>query len=189
MEQKGLLRRTGEFLFGRRNEYTSFQPAASCAAPAPAAVHLQPKPVAAAPAAPARTTVTAPTIVQTSAQVPAAHAAESPVTTASMKTDFPLKKSFIDRVGFESDYSWVTGQLFYVCADGGIWIVRYAPQEVSERYGGKLVMSSNVNMKNFREGDLVSVHGKVLTDSHGSKLFSGPMYQVERIDMIERGEQ
>src|SRR5262249_12105378 len=40
--------------------------------------------------------------------------------------ELPLRKGFQKKVGAADDYSWVTGQLFFVHVDGGLWVVRYA---------------------------------------------------------------
>jgi hypothetical protein len=106
----------------------------------------------------------------------------------AVKTDFPLKEGFRDRVGREKDFSWLTGQLHYLHAEGGIWVIRYAAPEEGDAFGGKLVLDIPFNMKNFREGDLVSVRGKVVPQGHPSRLVGGPTYRVDHIDMIERGE-
>jgi hypothetical protein len=99
-----------------------------------------------------------------------------------------VAKRFADRVGHEADYSWVTGQLHYIHADGGLWVVRYAGVDSEDQYGGSVVLAPTVNMKNFRDGDLVSVHGEVVNPGRASKFLGGPLYRPVSVDMVERAD-
>lgn len=100
-----------------------------------------------------------------------------------------IAKQFENKVGHEADYSWITGSLFYVHADGGRWVVRYAlPGEV-DKYGGSVVLAPGVEMRNFREGDLVCVHGQILNEGRASRSLGGALYRVNTINMIERADQ
>lgn len=101
---------------------------------------------------------------------------------------FQVKDQFQRKIGRADDCSWVTGQLFYVHADGGKWILRYAAVDEEDKYGGSVVLAPAVNMKNFREGDLVSVTGHILSEARASKYLGGPLYRVETIDMMERAD-
>jgi hypothetical protein len=101
---------------------------------------------------------------------------------------YQVKQQFQRKVGRADDCAWITGQLFYVHADGGRWILRYAAIDEEDKYGGSVVLASAVNLKNFREGDLVSVTGHLLNESRASKYLGGPLYRVETIDMIERAD-
>jgi len=51
-----------------------------------------------------------------------------------------------------------------------------------------VVLKPAAEMKNFREGDLVSVNGEVLTDGRASKYLGGPLYRVTSINMIDRAD-
>jgi hypothetical protein len=97
-----------------------------------------------------------------------------------------VKKELVDKIGHADDYSWVTGQLFYVHAGGGMWVLRYAGVDEEDNYGGSVVLTSAVNMRNFREGDLVSVTGEVLKDGRASKHLGGPLYRATSVNMVER---
>jgi hypothetical protein len=123
------------------------------------------------------------------------HGAISSMTTVTSQRpnlqmpEMKIAKQFENKVGHETDYSWITGSLFYVHADGGRWVVRYAlPGEV-DKFGGSVVLAPGVEMRNFREGDLVCVHGQVLNEGRASRSLGGALYRVNAINMIERADQ
>jgi hypothetical protein len=99
-----------------------------------------------------------------------------------------IHQRFLDKVGHENDYSWVTGQLQYVHANGGLWVVRYATVDTEDRFGGSVVLAPTINMKNFREGDLVSVHGEILNEGRATTVLGGALYRASHVDMIERAD-
>jgi hypothetical protein len=100
-----------------------------------------------------------------------------------------LKKEYVYHIGHADDYTWVTGQLFYVHAGNGMWVIRYATADTEDRYGGSVVLAPAVNMKNFREGDLVSVEGEILNEGRASKNLGGPSYRATHVELIERADQ
>jgi hypothetical protein len=93
-----------------------------------------------------------------------------------------------DRIGHEDDYSWITGHLFYVRADGGRWVLRYTLPDQVDKFGGSVVLAPGVEMKNFREGDLVCVTGRVLDESRTSPSLGGALYRVDTINIVERSD-
>jgi hypothetical protein len=127
-----------------------------------------------------------PPIAPVSAPVALGSAPIAPVVAREMKAD--VKKAFQSKVGHADDYSWITGQLFYVHADGGVWVLRYASVGEEDRYGGSAVLATAVNMKNYREGDLVSVSGEVLDQGRASRHLGGCLFRASSIDMIERAD-
>jgi hypothetical protein len=90
-----------------------------------------------------------------------------------------------DRVSYAPDFSWLTGQLSYVHADGGLWLLRYAPLSQEDPNGGSVVLARDLSMARFREGDLVTVHGQVISE-HSSKFLGAPLYRVNSIQLVER---
>jgi hypothetical protein len=98
-------------------------------------------------------------------------------------------KKFQEKVGCAPDHSWITGQLFYVHADGGRWVLRYTSVGEQDKFGGSVVLAPGVDMKNYREGDLVSVNGKVLSDARTSRHLPGALYQATNISLIERADK
>jgi hypothetical protein len=100
-----------------------------------------------------------------------------------------MKKEYVYHIGHADDYSWVTGQLFHIHAGKGLWVVRYATVDTEDQYGGSVVLAAAVNMKNFREGDLVSVEGSILNEGRASKNLGGPLYRADHVELIERADQ
>lgn len=100
-----------------------------------------------------------------------------------------LKPEYNSKVGSAEDYSWVTGQLFYLHAAGqGFWVVRYASVDQEDKYGGSVILAGAANMKNFREGDLICVHGEVLNEGRATKFFGGPLYRAQVVEMVDRSD-
>jgi hypothetical protein len=97
-----------------------------------------------------------------------------------------LNRRYEARVEHAPDYSWVTGQLFYVHADGGLWLLRYAPVGKEDANGGSVVLARNLSMESYREGDLVTIRGQVM-DHRASRFLGGPLYQARSITLVERG--
>ena len=80
----------------------------------------------------------------------------------------------------------MTGQLFYVHADGGLWVLRYAPLWKEDPHGGSVVLARDLRMDSYQKGDLVTIHGEILSP-HGSKYLGGPLYRAQSIALVERG--
>lgn len=105
----------------------------------------------------------------------------------SFRTESPVSQQisprFANRIGHEEDYSWVTGQLFQV---DGRWVIRYVPDGAEDRFGGSVVLTPEVEMGNFRAGDLVSARGQVVNPSRSALPAAGPFYRAATVDLIER---
>jgi hypothetical protein len=121
------------------------------------------------------------------------HAAEppaalQPVANLPARPAMEIAKEYLDKVANADDYSWVTGQLFYIHihADQGLWVVRYAPVDKEDRYGGSVVLAPALSMSGFREGDLVTVHGEVLDQGRASRYLGGPLYRGLAVDLKDR---
>jgi hypothetical protein len=97
-----------------------------------------------------------------------------------------IQRRYQEKVGHDDDFSWVTGQLYFINADGGRWVVRYATANTEDKYHGNIVLPPDANMRNYREGDLVSVHGEILNNGIPSRFGEAPYYKVNSIDVIER---
>jgi hypothetical protein len=138
-------------------------------------------------AAPQQTAIRPVSYQQTSASAEPPQTQEV-ILTSAQQTMPQLSKDFDKKVGNGEDYSWITGQLFFIHADGGMWMVRYASQDQEDKFGGSVVLAPAINMKNFREGDLVCVHGAVLKQERANQHLGGALYRVDRIDLIERAD-
>jgi hypothetical protein len=104
------------------------------------------------------------------------------------KNPFELDRRYETRVDRAADYSWLTGQLSYVHADGGLWVLRYAPIWKEEANGGSVVLARDVPMDSYREGDLVQVRGEILQQKASSSL-GGPLYHTQSIQLMDRPGQ
>jgi hypothetical protein len=104
------------------------------------------------------------------------------------KSPFELDRRYETRVERAADYSWLTGQLFYVHADGGLWVLRYAPLWKEDPNGGSVVLARDRQMDSYREGDLVTVHGEILS-SKGSPYLGGPLYRAQSIQLVDRPQR
>lgn len=100
-----------------------------------------------------------------------------------------IKPEYLGRLGQAADYTWVTGQLYFIHADGGLWVVRYAPVDREDRYGGSVVLAAATHMGDYREGDLITVHGEVLDEGRASKYLGGPLYRANSLEMVARSEK
>jgi hypothetical protein len=101
------------------------------------------------------------------------------------KNPFELDRRYESRVGRAADYGWLTGQLFYVHADGGLWVLRYAPLWKEDPNGGSVILARDRQMDSYREGDLVTIHGEILNQK-GSIFLGGPLYRTQSIQLIDR---
>jgi hypothetical protein len=116
--------------------------------------------------------------------LPPVSAAAAPLRTTSNPSE--IKQAYLPKLNHADDYSSVTGQLYYIHADGGLWVVRYAPVDREDRFGGSVVLAEATNMSNFREGDLVTVSGEILNEGRASKWLGGPLYRTTGAELIER---
>jgi hypothetical protein len=121
------------------------------------------------------------------APIPAAPKGNFSIETET-KAPFELSRRFVSRVDHAPDYAWLTGQLFYVHADGGLWVLRYAPLWKEDPNGGSMVLARDIRMDNYHEGDLVTVHGEILSQ-HATEFLGGPLYRVLSIQLVERAQQ
>ncbi len=113
----------------------------------------------------------------------------TPATTRTFGTEtkspFELDRRYEKRVDRAADYSWVTGQLFYVHADGGRWVLRYAPLSKEDSNGGSVVLARDRQLDSYREGDLVTVSGEIIHPKN-SVFQGGPTYRARSIQLIDR---
>jgi hypothetical protein len=179
-------------LFGPRHATVTYQtmPAAQAVRPQPAPA-VQP---AAYAVRPAPAVIASPRTSQPVAPAAPSAAVIPQVTTVTTQQpnfeapNLTVAKKYEDRVGHERDYSWVTGHLFYIHADGGRWVVRYALPDEVDKFGGSIVLAPGVEMRNYREGDLVCVHGDVLDEGRTSRSLGGPLYRVNVISLVDRAD-
>ena len=112
----------------------------------------------------------------------------APAVEQDKKAPAVLDSRFEKRVSRSADYTKLTGQLFHVHIDGGLWVLRYAPLSQEDANGGSVVLTRDQQMDNFREGDLVEVEGKLL-DQKGSARLGARLYRVQTITLVDRPRQ
>lgn len=88
-----------------------------------------------------------------------------------------ISKSFEGKVGHETDYSWITGQ---IRIENGHHVLHFATPETVDRYNGNLILLSDRDLRNFSDGDFVSARGQVV-QQNGLTL-----YRVSGIDLLQR---
>jgi hypothetical protein len=70
-----------------------------------------------------------------------------------------LSPRVAEKAGHDASFTWITGQLR---KESGTWVIHYSNPEVVDRFGGRLTLkASAAQMSTFRDGDLVSVQGRV----------------------------
>lgn len=101
------------------------------------------------------------------------------------KHPFELSRRYETLVKCAPDYSSITGQLFFVHADGGLWVLRYAPLGQEDTHGGGVILARDRQMDSYREGDLVTVKGEILQEK-ASLYLGAPLYRASSIELVDR---
>lgn len=133
----------------------------------------------------------APTPLAILASAPPAKAAETPneivqasvqQTSSSKAGKSPIRTSFVNRIGRDEKFDWITGQLEM---ESGVYVLYYATWETVDKYHGRIVLQpQKVDMKELHRGDLVSVRGTL--DHLPAILGAGPVYRLTSASLIER---
>jgi hypothetical protein len=154
-------------------------PQASCPA-CQAAPASQPAEELPSTAEPPRASEVVPAAFKTDASVQPQTAAK-PEIAADFKVS-PVDKKFQEKVGAAEDYSFITGQLAYVHTGAGdVWLLRYGTTDQVDKYAGNVILAPGLDMRNYREGDVVSVEGALVPDQ-------GALYRAKTMTMIVRLE-
>ena len=90
----------------------------------------------------------------------------------------PIAPALENKIGRDEKFAWVTGQLV---VEGKTFKLYYATPETVDAHNGVVQLgTSNVDMRDLRNGDLVSAEGQ-LVRGRGTAT-----YQVNSINLIER---
>lgn len=74
--------------------------------------------------------------------------------------------------GYDPSYTQLSGKLEYSSLDGR-WLLRYvSPDKKPDQYGGVAVLVNNGSMAGFRNGDFVTVQGRLKADGSASPVFT-----------------
>lgn len=115
-------------------------------------------------------------------QTPAKGPAMGNLQPAANRPVSPISAKFVNKIGHEEDYSWVTGQLFQ---ENGRWVIRYATPETVDRYNGVLMLATEGALTKVQPGDLVSARGTVVPNARAGMA----IYRATSVDVIERNGQ
>jgi len=88
-----------------------------------------------------------------------------------------ISSDLVGKVGHESDYSWITGQIHI---ENGVHVLHYATPETVDAYNGSLTLVSSLDLRSFKDGDFVSARGQV----NGSA--GRATYRLSSIDRLPR---
>lgn len=92
----------------------------------------------------------------------------------------PILPINANRIGRDEKFEWVTGQLQI---EKDHFILYYATPETVDPHHGRIQLNpQKVDMRQFQNGDLVSMRGHL---SHGAS----PVYQLTSADLIERAKR
>jgi hypothetical protein len=120
---------------------------------------------------------------------------EEKATTMAPVTEVPTKNAVstepvrpmpieAPKPAYANDYSWIQGRLRWVQVNGGAWIVRYAPLDQVDQYGGSMVLTRDARVDRLKEGDFVRIEGEVLSD-RSTIFLGGPLYRIKEIALVQ----
>lgn len=89
-----------------------------------------------------------------------------------------ISPDLVGKVGHETDYSWITGQLHI---ENGSYVIHYATPEVVDQHNGSLVLSTTQDLRGYQDGDFVSVRGTIAGGAGGRAT-----YRLTGIDRLPR---
>jgi hypothetical protein len=65
-------------------------------------------------------------------------------------------------------------------------VLHYAPPQVIDRYKGAVVLQTNADMSQFREGDLLSVSGYIISNVQITPTLSVWGYAADHVNLVKR---
>jgi hypothetical protein len=93
----------------------------------------------------------------------------------------PILPANANRIGRDEKFGWITGQL---AIEKNQYVLYYATPETVDTYHGRILLNpQKVDMRNYHNGDLISVHGH-LSAGHGTAI-----YQLTGADLIDRAKR
>jgi hypothetical protein len=81
------------------------------------------------------------------------------------------------KVGHNAEYSVITGRLEIV---NGAYFVHYATPDSGDRFGGRMILTGNLELSHFRTADLIRIRGIVMPGRTIS------LYQANHVELVER---
>lgn len=103
---------------------------------------------------------------------------------APANTKSPILPAFVNKIGRDEKFDWVTGQLEI---ENGNYILYYATPETVDKYNGRIVLLQTKNeLATMHKGDLISVRGDISQRPTTQGIV--PIYRINHAAMIERGK-
>jgi len=97
-------------------------------------------------------------------------------------TKYPILPELTNKIGRDEKFEWVTGQLEI---ENGNLVLYYATPETVDKYHGRIVLlPQQVEMGQYKKGDLISVRGQVVQRQSMQGIV--PIYRVSHASLIER---
>jgi hypothetical protein len=96
----------------------------------------------------------------------------------------PLRPALANKVGRDDKFAWITGQLEI---ENGTYVIYYATPETIDPHNGRLVLAPQIDMKQFRPGDLITVEGQVQT--RASLRGNTASYRVVNAGVVEKSDK
>ena len=96
----------------------------------------------------------------------------------------PIHANLANRIGRDEKFEWITGQ---VEIENGMHVLYYATPETIDKFKGRIVLQpQDVDLTQFRRGDLVSVRGQLVQAKTSQGMV--PAYRVTMASLIERAK-
>ena len=95
---------------------------------------------------------------------------------------YPILAEFSNKIGRDEKFEWITGQ-FEI--ENGNFILYYSTPETVDKYQGRIVLlPQQVEMGQYKKGDLVSVRGQISQRQTAQGVV--PIYRVTHASLMER---
>ena len=93
-----------------------------------------------------------------------------------------IRPQLATKIGRDEKFEWITGQ-FEV--ENGSLVLYYATPETIDKHSGRIVLQpQQVDMSQFRRGDLISVRGQIVQIRTAQGMI--PAYRLTTANLIER---
>ncbi len=97
---------------------------------------------------------------------------------------YPIAAQFTNKIGRDDKWEWATGQIE---VENGYYVLYYATPETEDSHRGRIViLPVQVDMSQFRRGDLISVQGSLARGQ--TKMGVVPVYRISHASLIERAK-
>jgi hypothetical protein len=181
--------------FGRRNDTPTatettipssstpyITPPSAAPTPAPASEYHRRMPSPTSKATDHSDTIVAERVVSDQAGAPSSFGTPVASTSYTTSASSPLRPATALKVGRDEKFAWITGQLEI---ENGVYVLYYATPETVDKHNGRIVLQTNVDMKQFQRGDLVCAQGEV-QDRIGLRG-GNVVYRASNVGLIEKG--